>query len=307
MKLYCTVDNLGYGEVVDAYYDGKENIKIDLKFYDDSKTFILNKAAGKSLFVDDKRNPGDKGKVIEMIYKKLGEKTMTDINGKIMDYRTNKNKDKIHEILIKNYRFEGFMHETTINNLASILKDGKIKPRNELNSFEDSANNEVIFRTSDEVKSSVRFYFFKKTPTNYHFDAKSPNKMAYIVLKWDIVELPGATFVNGNASSEYSESKEAVEYFKNPGKFMDWNSIAHRGYLPTDDECMWTGGFEDKNDIIRKRNAEINIPNSVKTDYIDKIVFKTKEEYTRFIKILNNDIILNRFFDKIIVDASYFN
>ena len=308
MKLYCDVDNLGYGEVIEISYNGENDIFLRLKFNNnDTKRFSYNIAAGKTLFVDDKKSSDDKEKIWNFICKTLGEKAINEINNGMLEYSIGKKRDEIYEILKNEYNFRGFMHETTIGNLANILKDGKLKPRNELYSFEDSANSLVINHTSEEVKNKVRFYFFRKTPTNYHFDSKNPNNMVYIVFKWNLVNLPGATFVNGNASSEYSDSKLAIEYFKNPSNFMDWGPIAHRGFLPSYEECVLGAGFDDRNDIVRKRNAEINIPGSVKIDFINKIVFRTMDEYNRFIKILNNDIILNRFIDKMEIDSSYFN
>lgn len=309
MRFYCTILNTGYGDLIDI--DNEDYLKITLKFSNGNiKTFSFDVAYGKSIFDNEDLMLSNKKDVVEVLEAeimtgKYDEQIIERLNKKIT-----RNGLELLSLLKNKYKFDGFMHETTLCNLASILKDEMLKPREDLKTFEDSANNEIISQTSDNVKKCVRFYFYQGTPTNYRFDQKRPNDMAYIVLNWKLIYTKGAKLVNGNASSKYSESKLARDYLRYwsvNNDFMDWKGIFHRDSLFTYEECCcYINGFEEKNAIIRKRNAEINIPGHVSTNYIDKIIFKTRDGYNRFIKILNNDIILNRFVDKITIDEKYF-
>lgn len=309
MKFYCTIKNTGYGEVVDM--DNEDGLNISLLFSNDIvKTFRFDIAYGRSLFDNEHLELTDDDQMLKALKNEISTGKYDEKIKARLDKKITRNGELLYELLKSKYKFGGFMHETTINNLVSILVDSKLKPREVLTTFEDSANNAIINQTSDNVKKCVRFYFYQGTPTNYRFDQKRPNEMVYIALKWDLIYVNGAMLVNGNASSKYSESKPAREYLRywNPDdNFMDWNRIFHRYSLPSDDEChCYPNGFEDKNDIVRKRNAEINIPNSVSTNYIEKIVFRNADAYNRFIKRLNNDIILKEFVDRIVIDENYF-
>lgn len=309
MRFYCTISNTGYGELIDI--DNEDNLNISLRFSNNTiRTFSFDRAYGRSIFDDKELRLSDKTTIIykleeELSSGKYDEKIKERLNSKIV-----LNGNLLHSILSEKYKFDGFMHETTINNLISILNDGKLKPREDLNKFDDSANNDIINQTSENVKKCVRFYFYYGTPTNYRFDQKNPDNMVYISLNWNLIYSKGCILVNGNASSKYSNSISAREYlmhYKKEDEFMDWKSIFHRESLPTIEECYCsTNGFEEKNAIIRKRNAEINIPNFVSTNYIDKIIFKSEEAYKRFLKSLNNDIIKTKFDDKIVIDEKYF-
>ena len=309
MRFYCTISNTGYGELIDI--DNEDGLKITLKFSNDMiKTFSFDRAYGRSIYNDIGLTLSDKTEIIKKLEEELNsgrydEKIKERLNNKII-----LNGNVLHNLLIDKYKFDGFMHETTINNLISILNDGKLKPREDLNGFDDSANNDIINQTSDNVKKCVRFYFYYGTPTNYRFDQKNPDSMVYISLNWDLIYTKGCILVNGNASSKYSSSISARDYLKNYNEandFMDWKNIFHRAALLSDEECYYSiNGFEEKNEIIRKRNAEINIPNSVSINYIDKIIFKSEDAYKRFLKSLNNDIIKSKFDGKIVIDEKYF-
>ena len=285
MRLYLKNDHC-YAEVIKI--ENVDYYRVTLQLSSDIvKSFNFENAYGKSLFDDENLNA--------LLYKDL-----VNILNK---------SNELHKYLVEKHNFVGFLHETTINNLIHILEDGKLKSRYMLDQFDDSANYEVIEHTAEEVKKCVRFYFYPGTPTNYRFNQKNPNDLVYIVFKWDLILIDGAKIVNGNASSKHSKTMLANDYILNYEKsnFMDWDSIFHRGCLPSDDACYYgLASFDEKNDIRRKRNAEINIPNYVTTDYIDKIVFKTKEAGYRFIDGLKDDIITDKGI-KLDVDPRYFS
>ena len=95
------------------------------------------------------------------------------------------NEDAFFEKLtsISGNRFEGFVHETTIDNLISIIEDGHLYSREYLTEhdkeFDSVANEGVLNQTSYYVKSHVRFYFRPRTPTYYHFE-KNVEIMLYV-------------------------------------------------------------------------------------------------------------------------------
>lgn len=229
--------------------------------------------------------------------KNINRKNVEAMSGDIdTNYKIQRNAEDIHSILKKKYGFTGFMHETTINNLCKILECGKLLARESLTDFEDSANSKVIEITMDEIKKHVRFYYFKMTPTNYHFDQDNPDSMVYMTFNWKLIFEKDAKISNGNAGSNKTNVKKAIDFLKNPGDFMDWDSIFNRESILDEIE---------KPEIIRKRNAELMIPNSVSIKYIDRIIFKSNEARDKFISKLDKKI-LSQFRDKIIADKEYF-
>ena len=125
--------------------------------------------------------------------------------------------------------------------------------------------------------------------------------MVYIVFNWDIILLNGTKVANGNAASDYTKIKLAKDYLSNPSDFMDWEKITHRSSLP-----LFPFPSAEYYEILRKRNAEIIVPNGVSTKYIDKIIFKSEKALSKFKNELNNDKIYSNYKDKIKIDSSYF-
>ncbi|MCH5171830.1 MAG: DUF4433 domain-containing protein [Erysipelotrichales bacterium] len=208
------------------------------------------------------------------------------------------NADYIHSKLVTKYNFTGFMHETTIGNLCKILKSGKLGARKFTTDFDDSANDEVLKHTNNKYFEYARFYFYRKTPTNYHFDNDNPNSMVYLEFDWNLMFEKDALIANGNAGSDYTRTKRVADFLKNPDDFMDWDIIFNR--TPISDEN------EQKQEIIRKRNAELLVPNFVSTKFLNKIIFKSGEARKIFVTKLNDDKILLEFKNKIIIDRDYF-
>ena len=326
MKLYCKIkdEELGFGEVLDIWFDEKKKQhKVSLSFVNRTtdkriiKHFIFENAYGKSLFdneqmklssIDDWKSALDiKMKDYEEAHKIIIEEQRKKAEEKLIA----NNDDYLHRLLSNDYGFNGFLHETTINNLIQIISDGMLKSRAMIEEFDDSADYNVIEHTNENVKNCVRFYFYPGTPTNYLFEQNNKkNDYVYIVFKWDLVSLENARFVNGNAGSQYSESMLVRDYLLNyneDSEFMDWDTIFSRGPIPTEYDIQFgMSSYNDRTEIIRKRNAELNIPNSVSTNYIDKIIFKSEDARERFKELLKDDIILN---DNIllIINDTYFS
>ncbi|CAF1034767.1 unnamed protein product [Didymodactylos carnosus] len=69
---------------------------------------------------------------------------------------------------MQNAPWKGYVyHYTHIENAVSIFKEGRLKCRNNVANFKDSAAYDVIEQTRREVKDYVRFYFRPLTPTQF--------------------------------------------------------------------------------------------------------------------------------------------
>jgi hypothetical protein len=170
----------------------------------------------------------------------------------------------LKSILI-NYGFTGFIHATELTNLIKILTTGYLYSRDSgHDTFKDIADQNIIYKTSNFVKSNIRFYFAPRTPTLYHF-AKITPQLVILEFDYSLVENFECYFTDGNAASNYSmitgNIKEAIDF--------DWKMIFSRG--PFNDK--------DRNEIIRSRNAEFLVNANIPIrNFIKSITFKEQED-----------------------------
>ena len=180
--------------------------------------------------------------------------------------------------LLNTFGFNGFLHTTSLNNFINIYKTKKILPRIKLenNSFEDCANPEIISKTSDFLKSCVRFYYRAKTPTNVsaYKDFKQLSQVILVLDKNEIYN-DNAYFSNMNAKSIYARCSNRA---KNALKY-DWEKVFAEGPLKNEDD------FIEKSE----RNAEFLIFGDVDLSKISKIVFRTTFDMDEAIKKLGLD------------------
>lgn len=175
-------------------------------------------------------------------------------------------KENIHLLEDKLFSkgFKGFTHATKLDNLVKILQNDQLKSRALLyDGFVDIADQNVISITSDFVKSKVRFYLKEDTPTLYHF--KKNDNVVFMIFDFSLAENSICYFSDGNAGSQYSTISgvidEVLEY--------DWDTIFSIGAFP----------IELRDEIVRKRNAELLVTNSVCiSHYLDKLVFNCEED-----------------------------
>ena len=217
---------------------------------------------------------------------------------------------------LKSRNFSGFLHMTDLDHLHEILNAGFIGSRDYEKSKElglnDLANQEVIDKTPDWVKGCARFYYYKGTPTYYNFEKKRPNDLVMLVFDWNIIKLDGAMVTDGNPASGYSKKMPAKEYLDSDGSFLDFNGIFHRSPLPkfgvpfeqlNDSERK---ALKEKNEIIRKRNAELDVPDKVPLDHVRMIVFKSQSSYNRFWSDVRNKKLGHGYKFRSKVDRSFF-
>ena len=218
---------------------------------------------------------------------------------------------KLFNFLEYNYEFEGLIHATPFSNFLHILNDGYITGRaNNIHNFTDVANQEVINITNNKVKECARFYFFKNTPTYYHFNASHPDDLVYLIFDWELFSFENAVIYEGNPSASCTIHMSTREYLLYNRNLVDWESVADREPLMLDSECS-NLDFKEKREKIRKRNAELDIDGDVPIYYLKKIIFKSEVAAEAFISLLEysgmaSDNICNFIINKIFIDPSYF-
>lgn len=276
--------------------DDGYRIKIKDEIQEKPRTFdITDKLEKRIVFSNADANNGDLDRLYDIFKKFIG----------VDDQLLFKSKgNRLLKFLKEQYNFEGFFHETHINNLVGILKSGYLKSRKELEDnneiFVDSADKEVLKTSgSKTAKDKTRFYFQYGTPTNYRFNEKYPGKLVYLVFNWDILYeyCDSVTISNGNSANVASKSTSLNYFLDKYDIFMDWKSIFHRGVISDD---------INKEELKRKRNAEIDFNCFISTSFINKIIFNSFESKQQFIKILDDNNILKNYERKMCVDPRYF-
>lgn len=269
--------DFGYVDVIECNKDYSNNhIFIAIKTKNDEvKKFYLDIAYGKTMFLTDEC-----------------------VCFTTRDLELFFNGIELHDKLVEEYDFQGFMHQTNINNLNNIFKSKKLLSRTMINFFYDVANHDVLDHTNQEVKDCVRFYFYPKTPTNYNFEAEHPNSMVYLVFKWNIIHMKNAVFYNGNASSNYSRSMNVNLFLEGENYFMDWNEIFARDSIDAINEI-------EKWDIKRRRNAELNIPGFMTLKNLDSIYVKNINQYNIVMNILLENSMIE-YLDRLVIKPEYF-
>lgn len=200
--------------------------------------------------------------------------------------------------LLKDKGFIGFIHTTEYENFRHIFEDKFLIPRSQLVNFVDKSNQSVISNTDDFVKNCVRFYYARKTPTNYAANYKNP---VMIIFKPEIIYDDNAYFCNITAASRGAkitqDVKEALLY--------EWDKIFDRrpfSYCCEDDYMSdyYSDYYEDIIAKLKKlRNCEFLIHNKVSIDNAIRIIFKYRTDYEKAIQSFGCD-------ERFIVNQSMF-
>lgn len=192
---------------------------------------------------------------------------------------SDKKKMSVLQSKLKELGFEGFIHCTTLNNAEKILISDQLKSRTESDGiFNDIADQGVISITNEFVKKHVRFYLKTNTPTLYHFEQEH-NDLVMFIFDFDLLNEYEFYFSDGNAASKYTRItgclSEILEF--------DWFTVFSRGPV-----------LGDKEEIIRKRNAELLIDGPVQISkylrfiYVkdDKIANILKQKFPQYANII---------------------
>ena len=190
--------------------------------------------------------------------------------------------NKYREILLKlleSLGFKGFLHTTNFKNFINIYNSGFLKSRNQLLAegykFEDNAERFVIGKTSESVKSRVRFYYRQLTPTNYSaymwHNQKNP---VMLVFDKKLIFYDDVLFYDGCAGSSLSKNtrnaKEAIKF--------NWKGI------------FSTGPFKVGDYVLKNhRNAEFLTSSPIFIGNAIKIYFRNYMDYVNACELFGSD------------------
>lgn len=179
-------------------------------------------------------------------------------------------------------------HFTDVNNVVSILNDGLLLSRDELERralpWVDAASAEIIEQTDDDLTDYVRFYFRPLTPTAYRNEGFRPKPRQFqgancpvpVYLLFDhraLITQKVTRFSNGSlARPNHSILKTASEF-----RELDFEKIYHNQWLSE----------EEKRDIINARHAEVIYPKSVELDHLRYICCRSQAEYETLRNLLS--------------------
>lgn len=215
------------------------------------------------------------------------------------------------------YNYTGFLHMTDRDHAREILKSGFLGSREYEKGrdfgFQDNANQSVIGITDEMIKQCARLYMYKGTPTYYNFEKDNPSNMVLFSFNWNVIKLDGAFITDGNpACIPVTKVMPASDFLNSDGSFLDYDRVFHRRPLPMiyksvyEMNCEEYEMYEMRRDILRKRNAELDIPGTVPLLYLDKIIFKTQEDYDSFWSDERNKKLGHGYKFRSVVDGSYY-
>lgn len=217
---------------------------------------------------------------------------------KITNIKIHSEKDKqIQQLILtlrENHNFEGFIHSTELDNFKSIVRLGKLIPRNVLLrtgiNFTDRAEQSVLIRTNDYIKSCCRFYYTYDTPTNFRAGYE---KKVCMVFDEALAYNHQAQFSSVNACyGRYSNDiSEVMNY--------DWEGIFERGSykvskIQREAQERSQNVYVDASRLITAtRNAEFLICGEVPISFIKKIVVYDRKTYNEM-RIICDDVLFSK-------------
>lgn len=185
-------------------------------------------------------------------------------------------------------------HFTDINNAVNILKDGKLISRelasNMHSMSNDNASQEVINQTEDFVEKNVRLYFRPRTATQYYnegfqtravrkqldFQADCPVPIFFLFDLESLLEQPGVQFsAQSLAVKNYGRLMSTVDDFAN----LPFSDIYSDGAIDGDDV--------HRKEVIRRRQAEILVPNKLDLSKLKVILVRSEAEKVTFLQLLH--------------------
>lgn len=158
-------------------------------------------------------------------------------------------------------------HMTPIKNLKGIFKDGKLRPRSELDSanFNDTANHEILDkRKAANLDEYVPFHFFMNGPYDGSVRKAHPNdSFAYICVSREKIKEECSIIVGHPLNHETIDIKN----WDDGMELIDWDLMAQRNYQ--DDECKQMCMSE----AVHKGSLSIECVQSIRVPkkYIDKL------------------------------------
>lgn len=177
-------------------------------------------------------------------------------------------------------------HFTDIQNAVSILKEGSLLSRNEVERRNlmhvDNASAEIIEHTDEKWKDYVRLYFRPRTPTQYRNEGMRPRKKRQLNAHCPvpIYFLFDAVAVLSEADTCFTDGNLAA----NPSIFCDANDLKDMPFRK-----VYHDSYFDRieaSQIVFHRNAEILVPRRMNLNALNHIVCRSQAEYEMLIHLL---------------------
>lgn len=201
--------------------------------------------------------------------------------------KNRENLENVINILEKKTKFEGFLHYTDITNIKNIIENKKLFSRAKSIDFisTDAASKDVLDHTDVNILEYVRFYYKENTPTIFNNEGiklsnTQPHMPIPVLLVFDknIIFHNNVAFLNGGGGSNYSKfTKDSYEVLN-----FEWDSILYRGPLQRSDDLMTEEDRKNKLKINNYRNAEFLYKDSISTEFIKKIYFRSMADLKQF-------------------------
>ena len=180
-------------------------------------------------------------------------------------------------------------HYTALENAILILESGTLYSRDEAANrgllSSDSANSEVLAKTSDAYKNYARLYFRPKTPTQYSnegirphnaivHDAHCPVPVFLLFNSRDVLTRASTRFSRGSLAG-YSPGPVGIRasFFEK----LPFNKIYHSSWF----------GENQKREIITSRHAEVIVPGHLDLEPLQFIWCRSEAEKETLISLLS--------------------
>ena len=177
-------------------------------------------------------------------------------------------------------------HFTDIRNAVSILKEGSLLSRNEVERRNlmhvDNASADIIERTDDNWKDFVRLYFRPRTPTQYRnegmrlqnkrqLNAHCPVPIYFLFDAITVLSEANTRFTDGNLAANPNIFAHVNDLNKIP-----FRQVYHDSYFDPIEASQ----------IVFHRNAEILVPRRMNLNALNHIVCRSQAEYEMLIHLL---------------------
>ena len=168
---------------------------------------------------------------------------------------------------LKDYGGLGFIHATSVKNLPSIIKEKHLYSRNlckeEKISFHDNASLGVLNKTSEYIKSCVRFYFRPRTQALYDFNIS--DNICLLIFNYKILCSNFNGYIIDRIATSYDKKKFNI------GKVNDMMDVCDNFNF----EYTFNKNYVDRSNKYKWdcKAAELLIPDSVSLNQLKEIVF----------------------------------
>jgi hypothetical protein len=173
--------------------------------------------------------------------------------------------------------YNALYHITHIDNISTIFKYGLLAHNNKYQ-IKDISDNQVNSRRNriepiyrKNVHSYVPFYFNPKNAMLYK-RKEIQDDIIILAFEKSLIELNGAIFTDGNASSCYSTFYKDIVNLNR----LDWNCLS---------DWSWCNHPDGK----RTRMAEVLVPSHVSIDRLQSVICNSITTYINLLEVCPSD------------------